>query len=278
MKNKLVINAIIITALLSSCGVSKEEHIKLKSEYDELLAEIESLKVIIDEFENGEQRLIALVNSNYEKRNYSEAIQNIKKLKEKHPESIKNIEFESLLVTINNELEKEKKRIEEEEKEKFRLANLNNTGIWSNSFYVDEFGQRTKEGYITNRSSIKGFFSNSATTNSDLLVDILIDNSNRISFMLYEYAGKNPVKAYGSTNYKVLVLDNEGARHNLNATNYSDRLRLDASSSRKLHNIFMKGGKVQFSIQETRNSINVYNFVVSNADFYDNAYRKLTEK
>ena len=63
---------------------------------------------------------------------------------------------------------------EAEEKEQIRLANLNNTGVWSVNYYVDEFGERTKQGYITNSLSIKGAFSNTATQDSRLNVDFLI--------------------------------------------------------------------------------------------------------
>lgn len=285
MKIKLAFNVFLITTIFSSCGVSKEEYNNLNLDYDNLKLDYDSLSIrndslitVIDEFENGEERLVALINNNYEKRNYSEAILNIKKLKERHPESNKIVEYESLMVKINSELEKEKNRIAKEEKEKFRLANLNNTGMWTNSFYVDEFGQRTNKAYIRNSNTISGLFSNSATTNSDLLVDILITDANKISFKLYEYAGENPVKAYGETNYSVLVLDSEGGKHNLNGSNYSDRITLDASSSRKLHGIFMKGDRIQFSIKEKRSSINMYNFTIDNANFYDNAFRKLQGK
>lgn len=34
--------------------------------------------------------------------------------------------------------------------------------MWRVGFYVDEFGESTKEGYITNISKLKGLFSNTA--------------------------------------------------------------------------------------------------------------------
>lgn len=78
------------------------------------------------------------------------------------------------------------------------MANLNNTGIWNIAYYVDDFGEPTKKGYIRNPSYIRGTFSNTATQNSDLNVRFLIDSATDVSIMLYEYAGNNPVKAYSS--------------------------------------------------------------------------------
>jgi hypothetical protein len=277
MKNIFLTSAYLLLISLISCGIPKEDYDQLKSDNDTLSEEIISLKEIIDEFENGEPRLIALVEKSYEKKNFQDAIKYIQNLKEKHPEASKNKEFESLLITINKEIENETKRLEEVEEENFRLANLDNTGMWTNTFYVDDFGNPTKDGYIVNTSLITGTFSNSATTNSDLNVKFLISNSNDISIILYEYAGNNPVKSYGSTEYSVLVLDNKGQKLNLNATNYSDRLALDASSSRKLNSSLLKGGDIQFSIKEKKNSINKYEFVIPQADFYENALKKLKE-
>lgn len=49
-------------------------------------------------------------------------------------------------------------------------------GIWKVSYYVDDFGEPTKEGYVFTRCT--GKFSNSATTNSELGVEFIIDESN----------------------------------------------------------------------------------------------------
>ena len=48
-------------------------------------------------------------------------------------------------------------------------------GIWKVSYYVDDFGEPTKEGYVF--TSCTGKFSNSATTNSELGVKFIIDES-----------------------------------------------------------------------------------------------------
>ena len=166
---------------------------------------------------------------------------------------------------------------EAEEKERIRLENINNTGIWTVQYYVDDFGEPTKEGYIRNTNLISGTFSNTATQNSALNVKFLITNSNDISIMLYEYAGNNPVKAYSSESYQVLIQDKDGNRLKLRATNYSDRLNFDKTTSKKVHNVLMKGGNIKFKIYESDTPTTEYDFTINNSDWYENAFAKLKE-
>jgi len=248
-----------------------------QEEYDKIKAENETLKADLDECRHGEERLIAAVEKAYSEKNYSLTKQNIDLLNEKHPESPKNKEFKRLLPKIEKELLIEKKRKEAEEKERIRLANLNNTGMWSIGYYVDEFGEPTKQRYIKNTTSLKGTFSNTATQNSKLNVDFLIDDSSKISIMFYEYAGNNPVKsnAQMGTSYHVLMQDKDGKRFELRAVNSSDRLTFKSTDSRKVHNALMKGGAVKFMIKEIGIWTTQYQFTIQNAEWYENAFRKL---
>ena len=261
----------IMMLFIFSCGVPESEYEKLKSEN-------EKLKSKLDECMNGADRLIAQVEKFYKENNFSEAKHNIELLYNNHPESPKNKEFEELLKTIDKKIAAEEKRKEEAEKERIRLENINNTGMWSVHYYVDDFGEPTKEAYIRNTDFINGTFSNTATQNSDLNVKFLISNSSDISIMLYEYAGNNPVKAISSDSYKFLVQDKDGNRLSLWATNYSDRLSLSKSDSKKLHIALMKGGTLKFRITDVETPTTQYDFSISNADWYENAYRILREK
>lgn len=90
---------------------------------------------------------------------------------------------------------------------------FDNAGNWTYGFYVDEFGDSTNQGYVS--QTVKGTFSNSATEGSRLRVSMFLSiNSSGtgyrvpISFRLYEYDGKNPVK--GRWSY-----DNQWASNNL---------------------------------------------------------------
>ena len=90
-------------------------------------------------------------------------------------------------------------------KKEDKKIDLSNT-IWKIGNYVDEFGDAIGKKYISARA--KGVFSNSATTNSALRVDFMIED--RISLQLYEYDNNHPVRAVSSKEYKVLLKhDNE---------------------------------------------------------------------
>ncbi len=260
---------IVVVAITVGCGVSQ-------SDYDKVMVENEKLKTELDECEFGAEKLVARVEKAYAAKKYELARQIIEDLYEKHPESPKNNEFKKLLKTIAKEELKEKQKKETAEKERLRKANFNNTGIWSVKYFVDNFGEPTKDSYITNTNLIRGTFSNSATQNSKLDVKFLIPSSSRISIMLYEYAGSNPVKAYSSTWYEVFIQDKNKTRIRIFAENTSDRLLFDKIDSRKIHNVLLKGGTVKFRIVE--NSITNYEFAIKRADFYNNAFRKLQQK
>jgi len=263
MKKYNIFLVIIILTIVSSCGVPQADYDKLKAE--------------LDECKFGADKLIATIEKAYSEKNFTEAKQNIEKLSEKHPESPKNKEYVDLLKKIEQEELIEKTRRDAEEKERTRLANLDNTGMWSVGHYVDEFGEPTKQGYISNPNYIQGTFCNTATQNSDLNVTFLITNSSKISFQLYEYARNNPVKAYSSKSYTVMIQDKDNKRYKLSAENYSDRLTFDSYSSKQVHNILLKGGMIKFKVIENESTTTQYDFSISNADYYDNAYKKLKE-
>lgn len=270
MKTNYFLSLIILFIILYGCGIPR-------SDYDKLLAENEKLKTELDDCKNGADKLIALIDKAYQEKDYQTAKQNIELLYTKHPESPKNVEYRELLKNIERIESEIAQKKAAEEKERIRLANLNNTGIWRIGHYVDEFGEPTKQGYITNTDYIKGTFSNTATQNSDLNVNFLITNSSNISIQLYEYADNNPVKAYASELYHVYIQDKDGNRVSLIATNRSDRLSFDQSGSRQVHRILIKGGLIKFRIEEVETSTSQYQFNIQNADYYDNAYRLLTE-
>lgn len=277
MKSGKIIYGLLLLFVVSSCGVPQSDYDKLEIKKKELVKENERLSAELDECQNGAERIIAEVEKAYSTKEYSTARLNINKLYERHPESPKNKEFKELLKKIEKEELAEQKRKEAEEKERIRLANINNTGMWTVRHYVDEFGEPTKQGYISNTSSINGTFSNTATQNSALNVDFLISNSSKISIQLYEYAGNNPVKAYSSESYRVLIQDKDGNRLKLTTTNYSDRLSFDKTASRQVHNVLMKGGTIKFKIYEIDTPTTEYDFTIQKADWYENAYTKLKE-
>lgn len=268
MKTKNIIYGVFIVVIVSGCGVPQ-------SDYDKLKSENEQLKINYDECRYGEEKIVAIIKKAYAEKNYSLARINIILLNLKHPESNKNIEFKKLLKKIKAKEKQQNKTKAAKEKERIRLANINNTGIWSINYYVDDFGEYTKEGYIRNAKLIKGKFSNTATENSNLNVRFIITNSSNISIKLYEYAGRNPVKSSSRDKYKVLVQDKNGKRSKLQAINYSERLSFDTYDSKKIHKALLKGGEIKFRIVEVDTPTTQYKFTIQNADWYNNAYKKL---
>lgn len=277
MKVRNLIWGIFIVTIISGCGVSQDDYDKLNLKNKKLITTNERLVTELNECRYGAEKIIAEVEKAYKEKKHVIARQNIKLLYEKHPESPKNKEFKTLLKKIEKEELSENKRKEAKEKERIRLANINNTGIWTVGHYVDEFGEPTKQGYITNSSSIKGAFSNTATQDSKLNVNFLISDSTNISIQLYEYAGNNPVKAHSSEPYRVLIQDKDGKRLKLRAVNYSDRLTFDKTASREVHDVLMKGGTIKFKIVEIETPTTQYDFTIYKSDWYGNAYRKLKD-
>lgn len=261
---------IIILFSLSSCGVPQ-------SDYNKIVQENKKLKSELDECRNGAKKVIAQIEKSFSEKKYAITKNWIELLYEKHPERSENIKYKKLLQDINEKLVEEKTKKEQAEKERLRLENLNNTGMWEIRYYVDEFKEPTKTRYITNSNYIKGSFSNTATQNSKLNVEFLISDDSHISIQLYEYAGRNPVKAYSYENYNVILQDKNGNRMDLKAVNRSDRLSFDVWYSYSIHKILIKGGTIKFKIIEKDNPSTNYLFVIQNADWYENAYRLLTE-
>tara|TARA_B110001450_G_C17578551_1_gene463906 strand:- start:93 stop:722 length:630 start_codon:yes stop_codon:yes gene_type:complete len=156
------------------------------------------------------------------------------------------------------------------------------TGIWSIKYFVDDFGDPTDQGYIASQywKDVKGTFSNSATSNSDLNVFILIRSSSDISVQLYEYAGNNPVKAYSTDDYSISVKDSNGIKHSMTGRIFEggDRVYFDPDSNKnhisKMHNILMNQGEVSVVITKSEYGLSTYKFKF-NADGYKNAFNNL---
>jgi hypothetical protein len=275
--NKYLVVFIII-GLFVSCGVSKIEHENVLSENNKLKEDVERLNTELDQYRNGSERTVALIKQYLGEENLNLARESINTLSQYHPEDLDKKEVINLISLVEKKEKEEIARKEAEEKERIRLANLNNTGIWRVGKYVDSFGEPTDEGYITNREYIKGTFSNTATQNSELNVKFLITNLSDVNIQLYEYAGNNPVKAYSADSYSVQIQDRDGNRNRLKATNYSDRLSFGNEASRIIHNVLMKGGNIKLNIVEDDTPTTKYQFEINNADWYENAYRILTGK
>lgn len=141
--------------------------------------------------------------------------------------------------------------------------NSNSGKMWEIAYYVDSFKDYTDENYLRLKDSLYGTFSNSATSNSKLKVNFLIDSRDDVSFMLYEY-GYSQVKE-SKTSYSVSIKTDSGETEFLNGNMYSDRVTLDKEGSNRIFDLFSAGGTVKFYVREISDySSSTYNFSITN--------------
>lgn len=104
---------------------------------------------------------------------------------------------------------------------------------WEVRFFVDSFNDPTTERYVTNKNLFIGTFSNSATTNSRLDVQI-IWSKNEFSFKLIEY-GIYVVKPKSYEKYKMLVKNPDGEIFSFELeSKYTDRVSIPNTDESRL--------------------------------------------
>jgi len=166
--------------------------------------------------------------------------------------------------SLNGQLNKYKEKYGE-----IQILDLKNKkfGIWQTHYYVDDFGEPTKKGYVYTRTS--GVFSNSATTNSDLGVEFVIDK-NSIRIQLYEYNSNHPIKGEGYINFKARRSD--GKEIEFRAYNNDHGYIIVLSGDKELINFLDKGGSIKFIATTTKSRIiSEYKFTLSDPSYLKEA-------
>ena len=205
--------------------------------------------------------LAAKIAKAYKEEDFSATLMNIESFMEKYPDSPLMLTYES---TLNN-----MKKIRDEYPDLFYGREPE---MWTKGYYTNKFGEKTNQSFVTNTSYIEGTFSNSATENSVLNVQLLINNPSDIAIQLYEYAGDNPVKDSGPYTYVVQIKGSNNATLKFQPVYEGDRLPLNKSQSRKLHELLLKGGTTKFYIYTGRQPSSQYNFMIEDKD---NGYKKI---
>lgn len=141
---------------------------------------------------------------------------------------------------------------------------------WIENYYVDEFNEPTDERYITNKELIAGVFSNSATTDSDLLVQFAIDEE-YIGIFLYEY-GRSLVKnssSYNNDKYTITLRDESGNEKSIKGTIYKGDDRIILGGQERAIFIDYLCGEEDFKVYivEDERQITNYLFKVSPSNF-----------
>ncbi len=143
--------------------------------------------------------------------------------------------------------------------------------LWSADYYVDDFDEPTDEWFILNNSLFTGTFSNSATTDSKLTVQALIDCNKEIVFFLYEY-GRNQVKNSSENyvdEYKITMRTADGKDHNITGTVYcgGDRLFIDEQHVDTVLKAIKGEGDVKFRIVNKERTVETYLFTLKTENF-----------
>ena len=166
-----------------------------------------------------------------------------------------------------------------------RWEDFNELGDWDDGYYVDEFGDRDDEGWI--RLTQNGLFSNIATTNSILRIEMILREGslkNNPYFMLYEYGGTNPVKGIFSDINSIIcrVKDKDGLIFNLEIHQKEswDYFRLSYGTkkrnkgAKKFKEIISSESSAKFSCYNENFTSTKYSFSLD-FKYYKNALRKL---
>lgn len=146
--------------------------------------------------------------------------------------------------------------------------------LWRISHYVDDFKNPTKDAYLTNVTPFKGTFSNTATENSKLLVEMLVDNDNDISIQLYEYGRSVPLKSTQNEIYIVSFQGSDGVTAKRQCRLAQDRIRL-GTDSLDFHKALLASPTLKVHIANEDRPTSVYNVVIPGGKAYAAAYAKL---
>lgn len=146
--------------------------------------------------------------------------------------------------------------------------------LWEKAYYVDNFGDYTTTSYLRFKERLNGTFSNSATTNSRLKVQFLIDNPNKMAIKLYEY-DYSEVKGsyYDTSSYYIYIKDESGNTHLLTGKNTSDRIEINSSDCLKLNQLLLENTTLKFHITYEGNKS--YNFTIENDSSYEEWFSEL---
>ena len=144
-------------------------------------------------------------------------------------------------------------------------------GDWRIDYYVDDFNQPTDEWYITEDEYLVGTFSNSATTNSKLYANVMVDLDDNVIIFLYEYGSrqvKNSSERYWDE-YNITMRTPDGADHKITGTMYcgDDRVNIDDAYIDEVLTALKGEGNVMFRIENADRTVESYLIEVATSNF-----------
>lgn len=143
---------------------------------------------------------------------------------------------------------------------------------WTINSFVDEFGESGGDKYV--QTIAYGSFSNSATSNSYLMVKLLVTTKNAAVF-LHEYHDSGPAQKFVGTG-KIRLKNQEGkdvTLYSFSEWNQEGGLLLDGNNYKKLKDFILNStGTIKAVIYDEYSS--VYNFSFDVSGFSDH-YKEL---
>ena len=123
----------------------------------------------------------------------------------------------------------------------------------------------TDDGYLS--TIVEGTFSNSATTNDELIARMIVDEGS-CAVALYEYDSYR-VKGSYDIAYDVKVKDGKGDVHTMRGYLYDGGDRVYFSDYELMIDILSQGGVVRFNLTNRDRPIEEYTFSIDATDFLD---------
>ena len=160
-------------------------------------------------------------------------------------------------------------------------------GAWVTGNYVDEFDSPTGMAYVATEYYLTGTFSNSATTDSKLYAQLVIDIENgepRVAIFLYEYGNLLVKNSYSKAeNYEITMLCSNGSKVKLKGYMYSggDRIFIEESgfdygtAQSVINELCSSGESIKLHIVDTDRTTTQYLFAVPKSNFQEE-YKKIS--
>ena len=144
---------------------------------------------------------------------------------------------------------------------------------WAQGFYVDNFGDETDKWYVRTLNMVEGTFCNTATSDSPLSVDVIVDCEGNVTFFIYEYAQEDNLVKNGSSQYseyyRISIRDDTGSTIDVRGEMYpgSDRISIVDNDKSTILNMMISVKTMRFFIQKESSPATTYRFDLDLADF-----------
>ena len=138
---------------------------------------------------------------------------------------------------------------------------------WELGEFTDEFKKPTGEKYVVT-TAYDGTFSNSATTNSDLIAAVQVTDV-EIAIMLWEYGNHLVKGTFDYEDYSITVLDQDNQKHYLSGTIYQggNRIYVDSKDRYALLQLLRQDGEISFYLESSKYSTSTYLFTIVTTGF-----------